>query len=305
MIRLVKPLILSTLFFASILSLTAQHDIGINLGFASYEGDLNERNFILPTEIHPLIGISYSRTINESLQAGILANISQLTGDDQNFDERKSWTPNYRFETPLTEVLINIKWSPFFKRKMDFYNENQERLDLDEEDYLNAWENVYDENGIKLFYDEENEFFHGKDANDKIYIYDQFGHLSIYNQDFELVESNYKKRIYPYLLVGAGISLYDQKPEISPLNDGNYIDYLQEDFESSYITGALGGGLGFDVSEKLKFEVDAAYRYAFSDLIDGISDTRDPDDNDWYLVGAIRVAYKLSSSKKSYIDFLR
>ena len=109
-------------------------------------------------------------------------------------------------------------------------------------------------------------------------------------------DGGFKKIVSPYLFVGAGFASFDADVDWNGRTSSRITTDINEK-ETAGLTVPLGGGLRFDLSEKLHFDLEAGFRTPFSDYLDGVSVAGDPDDNDWYSYIGLNVAYRLSGGK--------
>jgi OOP family OmpA-OmpF porin len=106
----------------------------------------------------------------------------------------------------------------------------------------------------------------------------------------------------PYVFVGAGLTSFDPNT--------NYGLYTNADFAQAWVandraelerqsvfTVPVGGGLKLNVGNGWNVALELGYRFAFTDYLDGISQTGDPDDNDAYLFSGLTVGKRLSFIK--------
>ena len=114
-----------------LLGMTQTLETGITLGTTYYMGDLNAA----PTStvgFHPALGaqIRYQHNPNIALQFKILR--GKISGDDQNFANRRTWDPNLSFESNVTEFSILGEYHPFNRSRLYLYDINGKRLSLAE-----------------------------------------------------------------------------------------------------------------------------------------------------------------------------
>lgn len=108
-----------------------------------------------------------------------------------------------------------------------------------------------------------------------------------------------KLHVSPYLLLGMGIAFTNPKTDYGDIDNGNGNGDLPLD-EYLAVSGTrfalpIGAGLRFTVSRKLAFAVEVASRATFSDYLDGVSQSANPDRKDWYGFGSVQAFYRLSA----------
>ncbi len=270
------------------------HEFSALLGFSSYEGDVNKRDIFLPAESHFSFGLQYKKYVTKNIYASLNFNYGKISGDDRNFEDRAQWKRVLSFSSPVTELAVQFEWLLNGREVMYVYDIEGNKYKWDAIDPLAT---VYTKSGVKL--DRLGNFFADKDEEGNLRVKDPEGNVTIYNDDFEVIDEMYPKRFTPYLLTGLGFSFFS--PETDGLiSEGDIVDpeTLPGVFNNTHFTVPIGGGLRYDFSPRHAISLEAAYRYPFTDYIDGISDSRDPDDNDWYIIAGLRYSYKLGFEKK-------
>lgn len=104
----------------------------------------------------------------------------------------------------------------------------------------------------------------------------------------------FNKIISPYLFLGAGLN--SGNPEVdftTTFSSTSFQSNIKKD-ENAIPQGAhfvvpFGGGLRIDLSSSVALDLELGARYTANDLIDGISQTGNPDANDWYVTGGINL----------------
>ncbi|MEL6923667.1 MAG: DUF6089 family protein [Bacteroidota bacterium] len=115
-------------------------------------------------------------------------------------------------------------------------------------------------------------------------------------------DGSFHKGWSPYLFAGIGGNYTN--PDVDYNTNDISQDLLartQEDqtsLSSKFnVAFPIGGGLKFDLNEKLTFGVEAGLRPTMSDLLDGVSQSGNPDANDWYGFGGITLSGRFGKSK--------
>jgi len=110
-------------------------------------------------------------------------------------------------------------------------------------------------------------------------------------------KSGFKKVVSPYLFAGLGFASFSPEANfiLTDRPAGEVTDRANE--ETSGLTIPLGAGLRFDFSETVHLDIEWAARTPFSDYLDGISESADPTDNDWYSTTGINLGFRLGAGK--------
>ncbi len=104
-------------------------------------------------------------------------------------------------------------------------------------------------------------------------------------------DGKYNTIISPFLLAGFGYAFYSPNTNYPDLNfPGVSQDIANQD--KSTLTIPIGGGIKFDLTKKWTLSAEAGFRKLSTDLLDGISEAGDPDDNDWFSYLGVNVGYR-------------
>jgi OmpA-OmpF porin, OOP family len=93
--------------------------------------------------------------------------------------------------------------------------------------------------------------------------------------------TTFKRTLSPYLLGGVAVNFGNPNTEGGDL----------EDFGTTHIGIPLGLGIRYDISSKIYLGLEYATRMTFTDYIDGVKETGDADDNDWYNFGGLKIGF--------------
>lgn len=100
----------------------------------------------------------------------------------------------------------------------------------------------------------------------------------------------------PYLFAGFGTAVFDPNPnfEFTQIPDAKSLtrqDILNS-FRQTHQTLPFGIGMKFQQDRQLTIGLEFSARTAFTDYLDGVSQSANPNDNDWFFSGAITAAFK-------------
>lgn len=122
------------------------------------------------------------------------------------------------------------------------------------------------------------------------------------SESIKIVETH-KRRLTPYLFAGVGMALVDPKvtqlPGYDPTQNANYAqDQANQKDHKSNFNVQVGGGLKYNLSEKVNLGLEWKWGILFNDYLDGISLSGDRTDNDkWHWVG-LNLGFKLGCSDR-------
>lgn len=278
-----------------VLGIAQTLETGITLGTTNYMGDLNSA----PTSFvgfHSAFGAQLRYQYNPNLAARLNILRGTISGDDQNFANRRSWDPNLSFESDVTEVTIQGEYHPFNRTRLYLYDIDGKRLSLAE---AKKNRKVFDEEGTPLIY--KNGYFITYEGNGSKLVYDQFGNLTIYNKSGILMNRRFKPLFSPYVFSGIGVSFSDPKVKGLPSNP----DEIKEgDYNKAHFTIPFGFGLRYEFHQDWAVSAEGGIRAPFTDYLDGVSETRNPDKGDWYMSFGVTVSYKFGNKKPPVVNEL-
>jgi OmpA-OmpF porin, OOP family len=110
--------------------------------------------------------------------------------------------------------------------------------------------------------------------------------------------NTFTKFVSPFIHVGAGVALINPKNDFNQEKNNYLSSRITEDINNritNLITVPFGGGLRYDLSEQLVIGVEASLNAVFTDYLDGISISGEPEYGDWYAIGGISISYRLNS----------
>lgn len=99
--------------------------------------------------------------------------------------------------------------------------------------------------------------------------------------------------ISPYVFVGAGLALTKPKTYYNSANGDATIDQNTDASGPRFVL-PMGAGLRLDMKPNLALTVEIAPRATFSDYLDGVSMSGNPDKGDWYGLGTVQLLYKFT-----------
>lgn len=106
----------------------------------------------------------------------------------------------------------------------------------------------------------------------------------------------FKPTFSPYLFAGAGGSYFDLDVAFTsdPLTDAVKAD-IAADYSTIHFSGPVGLGLRLDLNRRMNLGLEAGFRVTFSDYLDGVSVSGEPDNNDVYYIGGVILGVALGS----------
>ena len=87
------------------------------VGYASYQGDVNESPIFSLQSAHLAFGIKLAYMLNQNMSISYSMVNGKISGDDQNFPSRRDWTPNLSFDAVFSEHSMLFTYYPFNRSK--------------------------------------------------------------------------------------------------------------------------------------------------------------------------------------------
>lgn len=100
----------------------------------------------------------------------------------------------------------------------------------------------------------------------------------------------FKKGFSPYVYLGIGF--INASPEVT-LSNGKELTDAEKDASTLHLSVPMGAGLKFDLNERMTIGAEGSLRASFSDYLDGLSESGNPEDNDWYFLAGLTFTYRL------------
>ncbi len=105
-------------------------------------------------------------------------------------------------------------------------------------------------------------------------------------------DGKYNTIVSPFILAGIGYAFYDPEVDFSKsANRPGAAEDMAND-ETSRIAIPLGAGVKFDLTKKWTLSVEGGFRTPTSDYLDGVSESADPEDNDWFSYLGFNLGYR-------------
>ena len=233
-------------------------EVGISLQGWNYQGDINAKTlpYVQETDIGASLFYRYNLTNNWAVRGQGL--FGQISGDDRNFDELKTSNPLVDFKTSFFAVEGMVELNLL----------GRERRNL----------RLFDHAGNRLSYDNLKK-----------------GGLTLFDEDGNQI--NYaiklKRPVSPYLVAGVGALIFDPTTNLESSNGATFTPKeLNEDFSKINFITPVGAGLKFYLNDRWTIGLEALMIPAFSDYLDGASDSRNAEDNDWLSTLSLGLSYR-------------
>lgn len=107
-----------------------------------------------------------------------------------------------------------------------------------------------------------------------------------------------KKKLFlsPYLMGGLGLGFTNPKPKFpelgNPDSQSPELQDLRAGYSKVHMVVPVGAGLRYDINRKWMVAAEIASRLPFTDYLDGVSISGNPDKIDWYWFYGFTVMFK-------------
>lgn len=116
----------------------------------------------------------------------------------------------------------------------------------------------------------------------------------------------FQKSWSPYIFAGVGAAFFDPMTNFNTDSEmaSNLISRINEDQaddSSVAISTPIGAGIKFDLGPKAVFGIEGSIAPSYTDYLDGISISANPDKNDWYAFGGMTLTFRLGTADEEEI----
>ncbi|MCF8238830.1 MAG: DUF6089 family protein [Saprospiraceae bacterium] len=114
----------------------------------------------------------------------------------------------------------------------------------------------------------------------------------------------YRPCLSPYLFAGVGVTYARPRPEC--YRDGmppEFDPFFREMKQSWFLALPIGLGLRADLHPDLSIGLEVGQRPVFSDLLDGVSVSGNPERDDWYVISGLTLSWMIGT--RQYRDINR
>jgi outer membrane protein OmpA-like peptidoglycan-associated protein len=107
--------------------------------------------------------------------------------------------------------------------------------------------------------------------------------------------NKFNKILSPYLFAGVGVAFSNPDTDYNGNNSSKVQEDKNTDTQKSFLTTPFGIGLRYDISRKWNLGLEIGLRPTFDDLLDGVSASGNPNNNDWYTFGGLTLTTRFGS----------
>lgn len=257
-------IVLCLTIFISV-QLSAQNwELGLNGGIANYQGDLVEPAYDIGNA-ELAYGLFLQRNFNHQWGLRLGFNAGNLGADDRDYDRfDANMDLPLDFQTAFSQLHIRADYNIFGK-----YNK---------------------------YFDKE-----GNALPDSMIMRDD---IPLYDKEGELVGMDERKtRSWsPYVFGGPALTLLNDRMQQQDLNGFDAYRMNNEDAwmeDNNEVPGSafslvFGGGVNFFLTDDLKLGLEYNVVAPFTDYLDGVSELRNPDNDDFYSMILLKLSTSIS-----------
>ncbi|MEM9930464.1 MAG: DUF6089 family protein, partial [Bacteroidota bacterium] len=133
--------------------------------------------------------------------------------------------------------------------------------------------------------------------------FDILGGLRNFNPDKghnpDKYKNGFRRLVSPYLFAGIGAKFLDLETEYGTrLNTPDVVTDRREQiaYGNSGLVVPFGGGIKVDLSRNIALGAEVGWRAGFTDYWDGVSQSGEPDNDDWFVTGLVNLSVRLGET---------
>jgi OmpA-OmpF porin, OOP family len=107
--------------------------------------------------------------------------------------------------------------------------------------------------------------------------------------------SSFQKILSPYLFAGVGLAFSNPTPNFNGRSNAGVVADQATDVQKILFTSPVGIGLRYDLNRKWNLGLEMGMRPVYNDYLDGVSQSANPGDNDWYVFGGLTLTTRFGA----------
>ncbi|MBK7873297.1 MAG: thrombospondin type 3 repeat-containing protein [Saprospiraceae bacterium] len=108
--------------------------------------------------------------------------------------------------------------------------------------------------------------------------------------------NQFKALISPYFFAGGGLAISNPETVFALYQNGEAPPKVMQDkaikYPTKHFAVPMGMGIKFDLGRRVALGLEGGTRYAFSDYLDGVSKSANPDKGDWYAFAGATLTFR-------------
>lgn len=111
-----------------------------------------------------------------------------------------------------------------------------------------------------------------------------------------------KRRYFrPYIFAGIGAAFTNPKTNLVE-RDVDAVENEPGYYPTSHFSFPMGFGINFDINDKFTLGLEASSHFPLTDYLDGVSESGNPNEKDWFAFGGLTLGYKFGEVVPTYVD---
>ena len=110
-----------------------------------------------------------------------------------------------------------------------------------------------------------------------------------------------RKFFRPYIFAGIGAAFTNPENNLIERD----IDAVENEpgyYPTSHFSFPMGLGINFDINDKFTLGIEASSHFPLTDYLDGVSESGNPNEKDWFAFGGLTIGYKFGEVVPTYVD---
>lgn len=263
-------------------------ELSVLYGISNYQGDLVDSDFFVLGESNFAFSARVGMPIAQGWVIRAGGSVMQLSGSDMNFPQWRDKPILMQFNTRVYEMSARVEWFPFGPRTLRVLTE--EELAMDQKKILAPGRYLSDGTRID---DEIDGFWVSNQEQGVRVLYDKRGSRWVFDASGRQVSFTYREVFQPFLFGGAAWSRFNAQTKARTQTGEPVSVEPQEEREK--VVFPFGAGLRYEFHPNWSIQGEAGWRFTGTDYLDGFSQMRNPEANDWYFFAGIGVNFQLGA----------
>ncbi|MFK8006239.1 MAG: DUF6089 family protein [Saprospiraceae bacterium] len=123
-----------------------------------------------------------------------------------------------------------------------------------------------------------------------------------FTPEFYILGNTIKRKFFrPYIFAGIGAAFTNPKNNLVE-KDFGAVENEPGHYPTSHFSFPMGLGINFDINDKFTLGLEASSHFPLTDYLDGISESANPNEKDWFVFGGLTLGYKFGEVVPTYVD---
>lgn len=288
-----KLIFLSIVFILGTYLMPAQSnrtELSLAYGISNYQGDLVDSDFFIPGESNFAAGARIAMPVHPQWMVRGDLSYMRFSGTDLNAERWRDKEPIMSFSTRLYEMAARLEWYPFGPRRLPLYS--AEELAIRHKIIKSPGR--YTRTGLRVDKEEDGFYVIQQEQGVRILL-DERGSRWTFDPAGRLLAYEYRDAFQPFVFAGAGWARFTADTRARMLS-GDAVG-VEPQLERERIVIPFGAGIRYEFHADWSLQGEVGWRYTGTDYIDGFSQSRNPDADDWYFFAGVGVNFALGEAR--------